>query len=140
MDINKSAFVLVLLGNLYRDMLKDDEKALACFSEVVGMPAKPRAKNAGVTGYARLMAKRGEGAKALAALEQCQAGDAHWRCRLHRCYGDVHAILGDHAKALEFYRKAIAVPDAPEGMVKEIQAAIHRMKHPAVPEAEPNAR
>ena len=133
MDINKSAFVLVLLGTLYRDALQDDEKALACFAEVVGMPAKPRAKNAGVTGYARSMAKRGEGAKAIAALEQCQAEDAHWRCRLHRCYGDVHAILGDSDRALKFYRKAIAVPDAPEGLVKEIQTVIDKMEHPAQP-------
>ena len=72
MDVNESASVLVLLGNLYRDDLKDKEKALACFAEVIKLPAKARIRSAGALGYGRLMAERGEGAKALATLKQCK--------------------------------------------------------------------
>lgn len=127
-DKSNKAYVYQLLGNHYRDILKDSQKALDAYGEVVKLMSDPKPSMSGgmfgraLTARAKLLASQGKGAEALAELEKFKAieiKDPYWSCAVQICYGEVYDIAGKSAEALESYRKAAAVANAPADMLKD---------------------
>jgi hypothetical protein len=83
------------------------------------------------------MARRGEGAKAIAALEKIQVEDPRRMSLLLRCHGDVRAVLGEKKQALVFYRRAMALPGLPRRVAESIQKTIEALESPAAVRPEP---
>jgi len=126
-DTRELAFANLALGHFYRDQAKDEDKALAAYREVAGSSVRGAAKYEGAIACAMLLAARDKGREALRQLDELAVETiphADWRCRIHRAYGDVHAALKRPADAVAAYRRAIAVPDASEYLVRPIQKKI----------------
>ena len=126
-DVRELAFANLALGNFYRDCLKNESKARAAYKKVADSSATGAAKYDCVIAYAILLAKQGNEKEAVAQLDKLPAETVtspHWRCRIHQAYGDVYSTLNRTGAAVAAYRKAIAVPDASEYLVRAIQKKI----------------
>ena len=126
-DTRELAFANLALGRFYQGHARDEDKALAAYREVAGSSVRGSVKYEGVIAYAVLLAARGKGREALEQLDELSVETIphpDWRCRIHRAYGDVYAALNRPADALASYRKAIAVPDASEYLVRAIREKI----------------
>lgn len=129
-DANQLAFANLTLGNLYRDQVKDESKALAAYKAVIDSPVVGAAKYDSIIAYAVLLAKKGDEKEAIAQLDKLGAENipsADWRCRIQQAYGDVYAALKRPDAALAAYRKALEVPDVSQYMVKKIEEQIAGM-------------
>lgn len=126
-DTRELAFANLELGNFYRDCLKDEDKARAAYKEVAGSSVTGAAKYDGAIAYAVLLAKQGDDKEAVAQLDKLPLGtitSPYWRCRIHQAYGDVYSALNRTDAAVAAYRKALAVPDAPEYLARAIREKI----------------
>jgi tetratricopeptide (TPR) repeat protein len=128
MDAGNKASVFQTLGNLYRDVLKDKQKSLDAYGKVVKIMSAPKPSMSGgmlgraLTARAKLLASQGKGTEALAELEkfkEIETKDPYWSCAMQICYGEVYDLTGKNTEALESYRKAAAVANAPADMLKD---------------------
>lgn len=129
-DANQLASANLNLGNLYRDQLKDENKALAAYRAVIESPVLGAAKYDGVIAFAVLQAKKGDEKEAIAQLDKLKMEtipSADWRCRIQQAYGDVYAALKRPDAALAAYRKALEIPEVSKYMVKAIEERIAGM-------------
>ncbi|MEI6165630.1 MAG: hypothetical protein WCS52_00395 [bacterium] len=121
---NDKGAALLLLGELYRDGMKDNQKAIDAYGELmkledlrIGLLSKA------VTSRARLLALQGQGGQALVELSAVQ--DKPIRepaiiCALRVCSGEMNISLGKPNEALACYRGAAGVTNAPEALLKEV--------------------
>lgn len=110
------------LGDLYREVAKDDEKAMQSYGEIVKLAdALPTRRLApAVMGRARILAAQGKGAQALAELDRLDADrikEPYWQCSIQTCYGEVLERMGRNADALARYKAAVSCENAPEALL-----------------------
>jgi len=116
------------LGNLYRDFLKDDAKAMQAYDELLAFcPMNFRYYYAAMS-YARLAAKHdraGEGLKRLSGLStDITKQRPYITAETLECYGDVYSAMGKKEEALASYRKVIESEFAPEHIKKAVKTKI----------------
>lgn len=123
----KKVAVYQSLGMLYGEVSKDEQKALNAYAEVIKIMTDPKPSPAG--GYllralmarAKILASQGKSEEAFSELEKLKSfefKDPYWTCALQFSYGEVYEILGKNTEALDSYRKAAAVANAPGYFVK----------------------
>ena len=115
---------LLLLGELYRDGMKDNQKAIDVYGEFLKLK-DPRIGllSKAVTSRARLLALQGQGEQALVELSDVQGKpirEPAISCALQVCRGEMNVSLGKTNEALACYRGAAGVTNAPEALLKEV--------------------
>jgi tetratricopeptide (TPR) repeat protein len=115
---------LLLLGELYRDGFKDNQKAVDTYGEFLKLK-DPRIGllSKAVTSRARLLALQGQGEQALVELIAVQGkpiSEPAIIYALRVCSGEMNIALGKTNEALVCYRGAVGVTNAPEALLKEV--------------------
>ena len=123
---------LLLLGELYRDGLKDNQKAIDVYGEFLKLK-DPRIGllSRAVTSRARLLAAQGQGGLALEELSTVQRKpirEPAISCALYVCSGEMNISLGKTNEALACYRRAAGVTNAPETQLKEVGQRIAELE------------
>jgi tetratricopeptide (TPR) repeat protein len=119
---------LLLLGELYRGGMKDNQKAIDVYGEFLKLK-DPRMGllSKAVISRARLLALQGQGEQALAELGALQGKaikDPTAVCSLYACRGDVYAAMGKTNEALACYREGGGITNAPADLMKTIEQKI----------------
>jgi len=131
---DNKAFAYQFLGDLYRDVRKDEQKALDAYGEAVklGDAIPVRRLAAAAIARARLLAAHGKGAEALAELGRLKADqmkDPYWRCAIQMCHAEILEGMGRTADALARYKTVVSYDNAPDtflGAAKKKIEAIER--------------
>jgi tetratricopeptide (TPR) repeat protein len=125
------------LGSIYNDLAKDKLKAFEAYGEVVKIMSDPKPSLAkgmlcrALIARAKILASQGKGEEALPELEKLKElglKDTTWSCALHDAYGEVYQSMGKDNEALESYRKAAAVPNAPDYFTKAANQKITELE------------
>jgi len=129
---NALGLALIALGHTCRDLLHDDERALAAY-RAVHRTSNVYKRCEAVLGAAELLRRQGRLPEALAELARVPLGEvtvAYWRVSLLMGYGAVLRQQGRTGEALARYREALQLPGIPpwhkaacEQAVKEMGAA-----------------
>ena len=121
---NNKASAYHFLGDLYRDVIKDPQKAINAYGEVLKLKPSFRFLAEAITARARLLASSGKGELAIAELDQVigDTKDVQRRCAIQLCYGEVYERMGKKAEALAKYKTAAACSGAPQAMVATAKA------------------
>ena len=119
------------LGNLYRDNIKDDAKAMQAYDELLAFsPLNFRYYYAAMS-YARLAAKNNraeDGLKRLGRLStDITKQSPYFTAETLECYGDVYSAMGKKDEALASYRKVIESEFAPEHIKKAAKTKMERL-------------
>ncbi len=131
------ATIYLLIGNAYRDNLKDEQKAMDAYGEVVRIMSDPKPSMSGgklvqaSMARAELLAARGDGKAALAELDRLKVLEPlepRWTCTIQLCYGDTYKTMNNVAEALKHYRVAAAVEGAPASLLESANQKITAMK------------
>jgi tetratricopeptide (TPR) repeat protein len=133
---DNKAFAYQFLGDLYRDISKDEQKALDAYGEAVklGGSIPVRRLAAAAIARARLLAAHGKGAEALAEMDRLKADqmkDPYWRCAIQMCHAEILEGLGRTADALARYKIVVSYDNAPDvflGAAKKKIEAIEKKR------------
>jgi tetratricopeptide (TPR) repeat protein len=131
---DNQAVAYQFLGDLYRDISKDEQKALAAYGEAVklGDSIPVRRLAAAALARARLLASHGRGAEALAELDRLkgdQIKDPYWRCAVQMGHAEILEGMGRTADALARYKKVVSYDKTPDvflGAAKKKMEAIEK--------------
>ncbi len=129
-DGQLSGGVWLTLGNTCRDLLKDDQKALAAYAE--GSKVKDRGgyhvAKISILSSAGILRKQGKYDEALEVLGKIDQQSGYWGVALYCAYGETLAGQGKKAEAIAKFNEALGVKDATaaqkaacEKMIKELQ-------------------
>jgi tetratricopeptide (TPR) repeat protein len=127
------AFAYQFLGDLYRDVGRDSQKALNAYGETLKLECSFRFTARALASRAQLFAAEGKGDQALSEMGQLsklnldKVKDPYWHCWAPLCQGDVFVTLGKKTEALESYRKAESVTNAPADLLQEAQRKISEL-------------
>ncbi len=136
-ELEKKALVYESLGNLYREVSKDNQKALDAYGEIVKLMSEPKPSPSG--GYllralvtrAKILASQGKGEEALSEvgkLKNLEFKDPSWSFAAQFCYGEVYETIGKNSEALESYRKAAATVNARAELIENANKKITELE------------
>ncbi len=132
-DQLKKAYVYQYLGYLYREVSKDDQKALDAYGEIIKLMTEPKPSLGG--GYlgralmarAKILVSQGKGEEAFSELERLkkiEIKDPSWPCTILLWFGEVYESIGKNTESLASYRKAAEVDNAPVALIKKANQKI----------------
>lgn len=134
-DNRQRANTAFALGNLYRDRLNADDKALTAYQ--VAMDAHIRGAGSAIRSHARMAAvdilRRNERFdKAIALLDSIQNPQQHafWYVRNLSARARIALSMNDRSAAIAYYRQALAIAGITEGDAKSIREQLEALENP----------
>ncbi len=132
-DGNLSGAVWLTLGNTCRDLLKDDQKALAAYAEGIKMQdgGGYHVAKTSIFFSADILRKQGkydEALELLGKIDYLQTWSGDWGVAFYSAYGETLASQGKKTEAIAKFNEALGVKDATaaqktacEKKIKELQ-------------------
>jgi len=126
---NDRSLALCNLGDAYRVLLKDDEKALEVYRRVLAGGHLYKGSRASLA-IAGIQLKQGKPEEALAALEWVDMNKVNgpYRAYVLAARANIFATMGKKTEAIEEYKKALAVKGVPDYIRKNCEKALEKLE------------
>ena len=128
---NSKGIALNLLGDTYRNLLKDDAKALETYRKTYATDNVYKHCSAAI-GVATILKQQQEYDEALQELNKIsnnsEVTSPYWRGKMMRATGDVLAASGKKDEAIAKYNEALKINGLPQEIKEECENAIKTVK------------
>lgn len=132
LSADDKAFAMQNLGDLYREVVKDNCKASETYAAIIKMQGiHPNRLRGAATSLAKLLAAEGRGDEAVTALDGVKADkdkDFYRYSSLQMCYGEVYEIIGKKPEALARYKAVAGLEKANADLREKAQRKIEELE------------
>lgn len=135
-DLNSKGLCLNQLGDTYRTLLKDDDRAIAAYrrTHTTGNIYKKCQAAISVADILLQKQKYDAAIRELQRIDMDQVSVPYWRGAMLSAFGRALASAGKKVEAIARYREALELKDLPDGSRQECEKALQALQAGSKPE------